>query len=84
MAGDDVDTAVAGVDGQSEGQPWLPGRATRGTEQACRAATAALVDLPPGWRTGLTRTRAVELYRMIPAQAHREPAARELRDALAV
>ncbi|MFE2640100.1 hypothetical protein ACFXKF_36050 [Streptomyces scopuliridis] len=52
------------------------------TEQACRAATAALADLLPGWRTGLTRTRAVELYRMIPAQDHHEPAARELRDAL--
>ncbi|WP_244900611.1 hypothetical protein [Streptomyces nanshensis] len=53
------------------------------TAQACRMAVAALHDLPTGWRTGLTRTRAVDLYRSIPAQYHREPAARELRDVLA-
>ncbi|WP_446040142.1 hypothetical protein [Streptomyces sp. SID1121] len=53
------------------------------TDQACRAATAALTHLPPGWRTGLTRTRALDLYRTIPDQYLAEPAARDFRDALA-
>ncbi|BDH10530.1 hypothetical protein [Streptomyces hygroscopicus] len=53
------------------------------TERACRAATATLADLPPGWRTGLTRTRALDLYRSVPPQHHNEPAVRELRDSLA-
>lgn len=53
------------------------------TEQACRQATAALTMLPAGYRTGLIRARATDLYQSIPAQHHREPAVQALRNALA-
>ncbi|MFI0765685.1 hypothetical protein ACH4TQ_12500 [Streptomyces sp. NPDC021218] len=53
------------------------------TEQGCRQATAAFVALPPAYRTGLTRTRAMDLYRCIPASSHREPAVLALKEALA-
>ncbi|MQY16228.1 hypothetical protein SRB5_64260 [Streptomyces sp. RB5] len=51
---------------------------------ACHQASAALEALPPGYRTGLTHTRALDLYRAIPAEHHREPAVRNLRQVLAV
>ena len=54
------------------------------TQGACEAATAALTDLPPAFRTGLTRGRALDLYRSIPPRHHHEQAARDLRSALAV
>jgi len=54
------------------------------TEQACRRAVAALTALPDGYRTGLVRRRALDLYEAIPAQHHHERAVRELRDALAI
>ena len=50
------------------------------TEQACRRTVAALTSLPPGYRTGLVRRRALDLYEAIPAQHHRERAVRELRN----
>ncbi|MER5853746.1 hypothetical protein ABT126_44450 [Streptomyces sp. NPDC002012] len=53
------------------------------TEQACRRAAAALAVLPAGYRTGLIRARATDLYQSIPAQHHREPAVRALHNALA-
>ncbi|WP_405906443.1 hypothetical protein OG742_12240 [Streptomyces sp. NBC_00828] len=53
------------------------------TDQACRRATAALAALPPDYRTGLTHSRAMDLYRTIPAQHHREPAVRQLQEILA-
>lgn len=52
------------------------------TQQACRRATAALSALPPDYRSGLVHTRAMDLYRSIPAQHHREPAVRDLQDVL--
>jgi hypothetical protein len=51
--------------------------------QACHAAVTALTGLPDGWRTGLTRTRAVDLLYAIPAARRNEPAARELAAVLA-
>ncbi|MFE1927499.1 hypothetical protein ACFW91_33705 [Streptomyces asoensis] len=53
------------------------------TEQACRRAVDALTGLPDGYRTGLVRRRAMDLYEAIPAQHHRERAVRELRDVVA-
>jgi hypothetical protein len=53
------------------------------TEEACQRAVALLEDLPEAYRTGLVHRRALDLYRSIPAQHHREDAVRELRDALA-
>ncbi|WP_055714446.1 hypothetical protein [Streptomyces torulosus] len=53
------------------------------TEQACRRMVDALTALPADYRTGLVRRRAVTLYEAIPAQHHREHAARELRDVMA-
>ncbi|MFE7076396.1 hypothetical protein ACFU96_40545 [Streptomyces sp. NPDC057620] len=53
------------------------------TEQACRRTVAALTGLPDGYRTGLVRRRALDLYEAIPAQHHRERAVRELRDVVA-
>ncbi|WP_263167784.1 helix-turn-helix domain-containing protein [Streptomyces sp. SCSIO ZS0520] len=53
------------------------------SEQACRTAAAALRGLPPGFRIGLTRARAMDLYRSIPTRHHAEPAVRELRETLA-
>ncbi|MDX3587622.1 hypothetical protein [Streptomyces europaeiscabiei] len=53
------------------------------TEQACRRTVTALTALPDGFRTGLVRRRALDLYEAIPAQHHRERAVRELRDVLA-
>ncbi|MFF2653602.1 hypothetical protein [Streptomyces sp. NPDC058045] len=53
------------------------------TEQACRRATAALAALPPAYRTDLTHTRAMDLYRSIPAQHYGEPAVRQLQEVLA-
>ena len=43
----------------------------------------ALTGLPDGYRTGLVRRRALDLYEAIPAQHHRERAVRELRDVVA-
>ncbi|MFD7409835.1 hypothetical protein ACFV7R_46310 [Streptomyces sp. NPDC059866] len=44
------------------------------TEQACHRTVAALAALPDGYRTGLVRRRALDLYEAIPAQHHREDA----------
>ncbi|WP_225828274.1 hypothetical protein [Streptomyces naphthomycinicus] len=52
-------------------------------EQACRRTIAALTALPDGYRTGLVRSRAQDLYEAIPAQHHHERAVQELRDVLA-
>ncbi|MGW4750370.1 hypothetical protein ACWEPR_37035 [Streptomyces sp. NPDC004290] len=54
------------------------------TEQACRRTVDALTALPVGYRTGLVRRRALDLYEAIPAQHHRERAVQELRDVLAL
>ncbi|MEU0221632.1 hypothetical protein ABZ281_44395 [Streptomyces sp. NPDC006265] len=54
------------------------------SEEACRRTAAALTGLPDGYRTGLVRRRALDLYEAIPAQHHHERAVRELRDVLAV
>ncbi|MFF0626762.1 hypothetical protein [Streptomyces sp. NPDC004296] len=53
------------------------------TEQACRTAVAALTALPPAYATGLIHERGMDLLRSIPLQHHREPAVRELQQALA-
>ncbi|MEU4039767.1 hypothetical protein [Streptomyces collinus] len=53
------------------------------SEQACRRTIAALTALPDGYRTGLVRRRAQDLYEAIPAQHHHERAVQELQDALA-
>ncbi|WP_328983098.1 hypothetical protein OG258_53525 [Streptomyces mirabilis] len=53
------------------------------SEDACRRTVAALTGLPDGYRTGLVRRRAQDLYEAIPTQHHRERAVRELRDVLA-
>ena len=50
------------------------------TEQACRRAVDALTGLPDGYRTGLVRRRALDLFHAIPAEHHRERDVRELRD----
>ncbi|MFD8005369.1 hypothetical protein [Streptomyces mirabilis] len=42
------------------------------SEQACRRTVAALAALPDGYRTGLVRRRALDLYEAIPAQHHGE------------
>lgn len=47
------------------------------------AGAAALREIPADFRTGLTRTRAVDLYRSIPARHHTEPAAAEFKEVLA-
>jgi hypothetical protein len=51
-------------------------------DQACRAAVKALADLPNGWRTGLTHTRALDLLYSVPAKHSHEPAVRDLTEAL--
>jgi hypothetical protein len=38
------------------------------SEQACRRTVAALTALPDGYRTGLVRLRALELYAAFSAQ----------------
>ncbi|MFJ5228159.1 hypothetical protein [Streptomyces sp. NPDC088400] len=53
------------------------------SEQACRRTIAALTVLPDGYRTGLVRRRALDLYEAIPTEHHRERAVRELRNILA-
>ncbi|MFF2937254.1 hypothetical protein [Streptomyces mirabilis] len=53
------------------------------SEQACRRTIAALTGLPDGYRTGLVRRRALDLYEAIPTEHHHERAVRELRDVLA-
>ncbi|MFE2911442.1 hypothetical protein [Kitasatospora indigofera] len=53
------------------------------TGQACRGAVAALLALPADQRTGLTRSRALELYRAIPAQRRGEQGVRDLRELIA-
>ncbi|MEU1813137.1 hypothetical protein [Micromonospora aurantiaca (nom. illeg.)] len=53
------------------------------TIDACHAATATLLDVPARYRTGLTRRRAVDLYRSIPADLRTTSAARSLADTLA-
>ncbi|TLS45011.1 hypothetical protein FE633_17500 [Streptomyces montanus] len=52
-------------------------------EQACQRTIAVMDDLPHAYRTGLVHRRALDLYRSIAAQHHREPAVRQLRDVLA-
>lgn len=52
------------------------------TDQACRRATAALAALPLDYRIGLTHSWAMDLYRSIQAQQHREPAVRQLEEVL--
>ncbi|MFE6871677.1 hypothetical protein ACFVFS_34660 [Kitasatospora sp. NPDC057692] len=53
------------------------------TDAACRQAVDALVALPADQRTGLTRSRARELYRAVPSQLRGLPGARDLRDLIA-
>ncbi|QDN84418.1 helix-turn-helix transcriptional regulator [Streptomyces sp. RLB3-6] len=53
------------------------------TEEACRRTVAVLDGLPEAYRAGLVHRRALDLYRSIPAQRHREGAVRELGDVLA-
>lgn len=53
------------------------------SEEACRRTVAALTGLPAGYRTGLVRHRAQDLYETIPTERHHERAVRELRDVLA-
>jgi tetratricopeptide (TPR) repeat protein len=50
---------------------------------ACQAATAALTDVPARFRTGLTRSRAIGLYRSVPVNLHPTPAVRALAEVLA-
>lgn len=52
------------------------------TEQACRATAAVLRELPAAYRTGLTVTRARNLYRAVAPQHRSEPAARDLLESL--
>ncbi|MEU6777437.1 hypothetical protein [Streptomyces sp. NPDC046759] len=52
------------------------------SEQACRRTITALNGLPDGYRTGLVRRRAQDLYEAIPAQHHHERAVQELRNVL--
>ncbi|MEU6241118.1 hypothetical protein [Streptomyces sp. NPDC047024] len=52
------------------------------TEEACRRTVAVLSGLPAAYRTGLVHRRAMDLYRAIPAQHHRERAVRDLQEAL--
>ncbi|MEW2130381.1 hypothetical protein [Streptomyces sp. NPDC005435] len=52
------------------------------TEEACRRTVAVLSGLPPAYRNGLVHRRAMDLYRAIPAQHHRERAVRALQDVL--
>ncbi|MGW4446248.1 hypothetical protein [Streptomyces sp. NPDC004682] len=54
------------------------------TEEACRRVVAVLSGLPDAYRTGLVHRRALDLYRSIPAQHHREQAVGELRESLTV
>lgn len=54
------------------------------TLDACQAAVATLVDIPVRYQTGLTRRRAVDLYRSVPANLRSAPAARWLAEVLAV
>ncbi|KUN33808.1 hypothetical protein AQJ27_49800 [Streptomyces olivochromogenes] len=53
------------------------------SEEACRRTVAALTGVPDGYRTGLVRRRALDLYEAIPTEHHHERAVRELRDVLA-
>ncbi|MFJ2230348.1 MULTISPECIES: hypothetical protein [Streptomyces] len=52
------------------------------TEQACRRTSAVLDNLPAPYRSGLVHRRAQDLYRLIPARHHQEPAVGELHDLL--
>lgn len=52
------------------------------SEEACHRTVAALTALPDGYRTGLVRRRAQDLYEAIPTEHHHERAVRELRDVL--
>ncbi|MFF0963754.1 hypothetical protein ACWDQO_04285 [Streptomyces sp. NPDC003703] len=52
------------------------------TEEACQRTVAVLSGLPDAYRTGLVHRRALDLYRSIPAQHHRERSVAELRNAL--
>ncbi|WP_328876897.1 hypothetical protein [Streptomyces sp. NBC_00299] len=52
--------------------------------EACRRTVAALSALPDGYRTGLVRRRALDLYEAILIEHHHERAVRELRDVLTV
>lgn len=53
------------------------------TLDACTAATAALTEVPARYRTGLTRSRAMDLYRRVPASLRSTQAAQALADVLA-
>ncbi|WP_405104124.1 hypothetical protein [Micromonospora sp. NBC_01412] len=48
----------------------------------CHAATEALVDLPGRFRTDLTRKRALDLYREVPAHLRTLPEAQEFQTML--
>ncbi|MCX4473800.1 hypothetical protein OOK41_26430 [Micromonospora sp. NBC_01655] len=48
----------------------------------CHAATLALIDLPARFRTDLTRKRALDLYREMPAHLRTLPEAQEFRTML--
>jgi transcriptional regulator with XRE-family HTH domain len=52
------------------------------TLDACQAAVAALTDVPARFRTGLTRSRAVDLYRCVPVNVRSAPAVRALAEVL--
>jgi hypothetical protein len=51
---------------------------------ACQAATTALASAPARHRTGLTRSRALHLYRNIPARLRSTPPVREFAELLTV
>jgi tetratricopeptide (TPR) repeat protein len=53
------------------------------TLDACQAATAALAEVPARFRTGLTRHRAVDLYRRVPASLQGAAEARAFAEVLA-
>jgi transcriptional regulator with XRE-family HTH domain len=53
------------------------------SREACAAAASALADVPARFRTNLTRSRAGDLYRSLPAGVRETPEARELADVLA-
>ncbi|MGW0431165.1 hypothetical protein ACWDV4_01245 [Micromonospora sp. NPDC003197] len=53
------------------------------TIAACQAATAALIDVPARYRIGLTHSRAIDLYRSIPADLRSTPTVRMFAEVLA-
>ncbi|MCM2392018.1 helix-turn-helix domain-containing protein [Streptomyces albipurpureus] len=56
----------------------------RHLSEACRLATSAYLELPPGQRTELLEARAHDVLSSIPERMRSAPAARELGEALAL